>query len=137
MTTKLPSNHPDYNRQQRLSKLFNISLEEYDAILKFQGGLCAICKFPPKTGGNRLSVDHNHKTGLVRGLLCWNCNRALGRLGDDTDRILAMAEYMVEPPAVRALGEERLGRKGRVTNKARKRRRSTSKRSVQKPKKKR
>jgi hypothetical protein len=52
-----------------------LSVEEYDAMLKAQGGGCAICGNPPKT--RRLDVDHDHKTGKVRGLLCHRCNRAL------------------------------------------------------------
>jgi hypothetical protein len=49
--------------------------DEYTALLESQGGGCAICGNPPKT--RRLSVDHDHKTGAVRGLLCFRCNRAL------------------------------------------------------------
>jgi hypothetical protein len=49
--------------------------EDYDRLLAAQGGGCAICKAPPKT--RRLHVDHDHKTGAVRGLLCHRCNRGL------------------------------------------------------------
>jgi len=49
--------------------------ETYDRLLAEQGGVCAICGNPPKT--RRLSIDHDHKTGAVRGLLCFQCNRAL------------------------------------------------------------
>ena len=52
-----------------------IPLAEYDALLAAQGGGCAICGNPPKT--RRLHVDHDHKTGKVRGLLCHRCNRRL------------------------------------------------------------
>src|SRR5438552_1390720 len=53
---------------------------EYERRLKEQGGGCAICSRPPKRN-KRLCVDHNHRTGLVRGLLCSVCNgRLLGRL---------------------------------------------------------
>lgn len=48
---------------------------EYDALLTYQGGRCAICGNPPKA--RRLHVDHDHRTGKVRGLLCFRCNRAL------------------------------------------------------------
>lgn len=47
----------------------------YAELLERQGGRCAICRNPPKS--RRLSVDHNHATGAVRGLLCYRCNRAL------------------------------------------------------------
>lgn len=52
-----------------------ISNEAYERLLELQGGGCAICGNPPKN--RRLSVDHNHRTGKVRGLLCFRCNRAL------------------------------------------------------------
>jgi len=52
-----------------------VSEVEYQSMLDDQGGVCAICGHPPKT--RRLSVDHDHKTGLVRGLLCHRCNRFL------------------------------------------------------------
>lgn len=61
-------------RKPRRAEL-GLSLEEYDALLAAQGGGCAICGNPPKT--RRLDVDHDHRTGKVRGLLCHRCNRAL------------------------------------------------------------
>lgn len=125
--TALPSSHPDYSRQRRLALLFNLTLEDYDTLLKHQRGRCAVCKKFPKVGGNRLSVDHNHVSGLVRGLLCWNCNRALGRLKDNLELIEALAEFLRNPPATTALGGERYGRVGRVTKKAAKRKRITRK----------
>jgi len=59
---------------KRASEL-GITDEEYERLLAEQEGGCAICGNPPKT--RRLSVDHNHRTGKVRGLLCFRCNRAL------------------------------------------------------------
>ena len=52
-----------------------VTVEDYDRLLAAQGGGCAICGNPPKT--RRLDVDHDHRTGKVRGLLCHRCNRAL------------------------------------------------------------
>ena len=52
-----------------------VTVEQYDAMLDAQGGGCAICGNPPKT--RRLDVDHDHRTGKVRGLLCHRCNRTL------------------------------------------------------------
>lgn len=60
----------------RLKYRFGISLEEYNVLLKQQNGKCAICKNSP--GGNRLDIDHDHKTNIIRGLLCRSCNRFLG-----------------------------------------------------------
>jgi hypothetical protein len=71
--------NPDYRRADTLQRKFGISLDEYDAMLKSQSGVCAICAKPCATG-KRLAVDHNHKTGAVRGLLCSSCNIKLGWL---------------------------------------------------------
>ena len=61
-------------RKPRAAQL-GVTDAEYDRLLAAQGGGCAICGNPPKT--RRLHVDHDHKTGRVRGLLCHRCNRAL------------------------------------------------------------
>lgn len=57
---------------------------DYESLLSICPG-CAICgKLPGKTNGGRpLAVDHDHKTGRVRGLLCENCNNGLGRFKDN------------------------------------------------------
>lgn len=62
----------------RLKHRYNITPEQYDALNTQQKGLCAICGNPPRGKMQRLSVDHDHTTGRVRGLLCITCNRALG-----------------------------------------------------------
>lgn len=64
-------------------------------MLEAQGGVCAICKGPEtKPNAKYLAVDHDHATGAVRGLLCNNCNRAIGLLGDDAERLIAGADYL-------------------------------------------
>lgn len=65
----------EQNRTSKYKRLFGITIEEYDRMLSEQDGLCAICRKPPIN--RRLAVDHDHDTGLVRGLLCPPCNRAL------------------------------------------------------------
>jgi hypothetical protein len=62
-------------RKPKRAKQLGVTTEQYEAMLRAQGGGCAICGNPPKT--RRLDVDHDHKTGQVRGLLCHRCNRAL------------------------------------------------------------
>jgi Recombination endonuclease VII len=62
-------------RKPRRAKALGITDVEYGAMLRVQGGGCAICGAKPKT--RRLHVDHDHATGQVRGLLCHRCNRAL------------------------------------------------------------
>jgi hypothetical protein len=72
-------------------------------MLADQGGHCAICPRPPTT--TRLHVDHDHKTGLIRGLLCWWCNRKLlPGSRDNADMHEAAAEYLRHPPAVFTIG---------------------------------
>ena len=71
-----------------------VTLEDYQRLLTAQGGVCAICGRPPREGGRRLDVDHDHRTGAVRGLLDHRCNRGLGYFGDDPRRLEAAARYL-------------------------------------------
>jgi hypothetical protein len=89
----------------RVESTYGITGEEYDALLRAQGGRCFICQRKPDK--LRLAVDHDHKTGRVRGLLCANnehgCNRAiLGNLEGAHDGGLAAARrtllYLTRPP---------------------------------------
>lgn len=72
----------DAERARHLMREYGITLEEYNSIEIQQGGVCDICKQPETQERNgikyRLAVDHCHKTGKVRGLLCFKCNSALG-----------------------------------------------------------
>jgi len=66
-------------RSYSLRVNYGISVEQYEAMLKQQSGCCAICKKAPgENARGRLHVDHCHKTGKIRGLLCVKCNMALG-----------------------------------------------------------
>ena len=90
----------DKIRSRMLLKLYGIDSEEYDRLLQLQDGTCAICKQPEthKLRGKipPLSVDHNHDTGGVRGLLCNTCNRAIGFFHDD-HKLLKEAAWYVNP----------------------------------------
>jgi hypothetical protein len=66
-----------FGRRDTLKNVYGITEAEYDEMLKRQNGVCALCQ-QDKPRKNRLSVDHDHNTGRVRGLLCVPCNRALG-----------------------------------------------------------
>ena len=107
--------HSERQRSYRLFVLYRITAIEYDIILAYQGGCCAICKRPPT--GNRLAVDHDHKTGLIRGLVCWTCNRALGLLRDRLSSAQSLVEYLLGNPATIALGSERFGLIGKAQHK--------------------
>lgn len=77
----------------QLKKSFGISLLEYKEMLKKQKGCCAICgSFPEK---RRLSVDHNHITNEIRGLLCHSCNVALGHFEDNIDILKRAIIYLI------------------------------------------
>lgn len=73
-----------------------ITVGEYEQMIDDQDGRCAICSSPPKDarGLRTPSVDHDHNTMAVRGLLCRNCNVGLGLLGDDLDSLLRAVEYL-------------------------------------------
>jgi hypothetical protein len=73
-----------------LKQIFGIDIDEYEMHFLNQGGKCAICGTHQSELKIRLNVDHDHKNGIVRGLLCGNCNRAIGLLKDSC-RILASA----------------------------------------------
>lgn len=79
--------------RNRLRREYGLAIEDYERMLAEQGELCAICR-GPQTPGRRLAVDHCHKTGLVRGLLCDNCNKTLGLFGESAERFDRCAEYL-------------------------------------------
>ena len=76
-----------------LERLYGMTKEQYDALLRAQGGRCAICH-KPLDGPRRPSIDHNHETGEVRGLLCSACNRGLGAFQDDKKILKAALTYL-------------------------------------------
>jgi Recombination endonuclease VII len=78
------------SRADSLKQLYGLSLQDYDAMLRAQNGVCAICKRNSKT---KLCVDHDHGINVVRGLLCHNCNHGLGCFRDDPRRIAAAIAY--------------------------------------------
>lgn len=84
-----------------LRRNYGLSLTTYRAMLASQGGVCALCKKPPAAGGKRFSVDHCHKTGFVRGLLCTWCNYVLGMVEKrGREATAAISEYVANPPGV-------------------------------------
>lgn len=84
-------------------KTYGITAEQYASLLRYQGGKCFICQ--RATGKRRrLSVDHDHKTGRVRGLLCNPCNRdVLGHLRDSVAALERAVMYLKHPPADQVL----------------------------------
>lgn len=76
---------------------YGLTFDEYEALRTYQMDRCAICF---QQYGNELHVDHNHLNGSVRGLLCGDCNRALGCLQDNPTSLRAAIQYLTMPPAV-------------------------------------
>ena len=73
---------------------YGITIEEYEILLAEQNGCCAICLVVTGSDGKRLSVDHNHETGEVRGLLCDNCNTGLGMFKDNPSLLAKAINYL-------------------------------------------
>lgn len=71
---------------------YDVTDNTYDEVLQAQGGVCAICEQAPK--GKLLALDHCHKTGRIRGLLCTRCNLALGHFGDSLSLLVRAAAYI-------------------------------------------
>ena len=84
-------------RNCRLKRSYGIDLEEYQKMLDSQGGVCKICKSPEAKGRWRqFHVDHCHKNGHVRGILCNRCNTMLGMIDDDPSALRAALKYLKE-----------------------------------------
>jgi hypothetical protein len=89
----------DARHETRVVATYGLAPGDYERLREAQDGLCAIChRATGKT--RRLSVDHDHATGLVRGLLCRPCNDMLGHARDSVEFFLVAAAYLVCPPAV-------------------------------------
>ncbi len=99
-------------RKYKLWKLFRLTPEEWEIILKYQSGVCAVSGKPPVT--RALAADHDHKTGRIRGALAMNINRGLALFNDDPALLRKAADYLENPPAVIALGKEVYGLLGKA-----------------------
>jgi len=84
-------------RRQHLKKRYGITPEDYEKMLTEQKGKCAICNRHGQSPGNkrRLDVDHCHKTGKIRGLLCNRCNQSMGKVKDDIDLLKKFLAYLI------------------------------------------
>lgn len=90
-----PQKATDQVYEQRLKRDLGMTLAEYDAMVEEQNGACAICRtVPPASGRRQLHVDHDHKSGAVRALLCHGCNRGLGGFRDDPELIAKAIAYI-------------------------------------------
>lgn len=94
--------HKEYMKNWKLLKKFGISLEQYREIERSQKGMCAICGKTPNDDKRKsaLVVDHDHRNGSVRGLLCRHCNIGIGKLGDTVQAIEKALVYLKKSPAI-------------------------------------
>jgi hypothetical protein len=76
------------SREYHLRRRYGITGADFDAMVEAQGGTCAVCDGKPE------HVDHDHKSGLVRGVLCFNCNQALGNVRDDIVVLRGLIAYL-------------------------------------------
>jgi len=82
--------NPEKQREYWMKSVYGITAAEWDAFLDRQHGVCPICRTTPE----RWTVDHDHSTGAVRGLLCGSCNLGIGHLGDDVERLRRAVRYL-------------------------------------------
>ena len=81
---------------------YGITKQQYEELMHSQGGVCAVCKCKPddpRCTHGHLVVDHCHKTGYVRGLLCSLCNATMGNSMDNVDLLQSLISYIQKPPA--------------------------------------
>jgi len=90
---KDPQKYAEMRRKNKLKKKYNLTLENFNVLKIKQKSSCAICKNKLKIG-NGTHVDHCHKTGDVRGLLCNSCNRGIGYLQDSIEILKSAVNYL-------------------------------------------
>lgn len=95
---KNPERHRRNNESSVIRALYGITRDDYYKMLAEQDGVCAICRQPERRTLKgkvcRLAIDHCHASKKVRGLLCSDCNRAIGLLRDDIERLRSAIEYL-------------------------------------------
>lgn len=92
-----------HKNRSHLKRRFGLEINEYEILLAKQNYACAICKKPEsalgtKTDGSpkRLSVDHCHKTKIIRGLLCQRCNSGIGMFFDNVEHLESAINYLAK-----------------------------------------
>lgn len=96
-----PDKVPNFRRRILITKNRGLTLVEYERLVSAQKGACAICgsKNPKTNRMKRFCIDHDHKSGEIRGLLCASCNSGIGLLGDDPKKLMRAVRYLTFPTA--------------------------------------
>jgi hypothetical protein len=91
-------NNKERDSEIRLKYRYGITTEDHKKLYESQNGICPICKnkfkFISENKTEMLFIDHNHKTGIIRGLICRRCNLLLGHANDDVKLLLNAVEYL-------------------------------------------
>ncbi len=101
---KYPDRYREHVRRRNITR-YGISVEEYERMASEHAGKCGICLEPCKSKA-RLGIDHDHRTGVVRGLLCDACNRGLGYFHDNPKKLRAAAQYLETGPLCKGIPQE-------------------------------
>ena len=99
---------PEVKRKQRdayYRRKHGISVDEADAILEAQNNRCAICKRETPERLASMHLDHDHKSGKIRGFLCIDCNHGLGKFRDEPDLLLRALVYLRERGFIRLVAD--------------------------------
>jgi Autographiviridae endonuclease VII len=84
-------------RNAQLKALYGITIEQYEDMAKAQGGACALCQRPEHLCSYRkMHVDHDHETGVIRSLLCSQCNTMIGLSGESPGLLEKAAKYLLD-----------------------------------------
>lgn len=89
-------NNPHKRSMYEAKNRYGITEDEYKKLYKAQNGKCAICETPESELKRRLHIDHDHKTGKIRGLLCFLCNAGMGKFKDDPVLLKKAQEYLCD-----------------------------------------
>lgn len=96
------------DRKSYLKRKYGMTLAEYERMFEAQGGVCAICD-EARPEERALHVDHDHETGVIRGLLCFRCNNALGDLREEYELFRRAADYLDRDEELAGLVRARAG----------------------------
>lgn len=90
-------NNKQAHKNSRLKRTYGITLDQYNQMIKDQNGQCAICKTDKPDGlGKQFNVDHCHKTGKVRELLCFSCNAFIGYSKENIESLKSAITYLTK-----------------------------------------
>jgi Recombination endonuclease VII len=97
-----------WDRKSYLRRTYGITIADYDRMFEEQNGVCAICG-EARPEERTLHIDHDHETGVIRGLLCFRCNNALGDFREEYELFQRAADYLDRDDELAALVRERAG----------------------------